>query len=370
MKSVIGICNLHDCPHLGPLTQNRPMGAVTFLGRYALMDFALSNFTNSGIDKILLLAKSNVAAILSHTGDGHSWINNTKTGYLRILNNESAISNYRFNTDVCNILSNLDHIDIDADNIIVTNPFFIGCIDFNELIKEHEKTGAEVTVLYKKVNNADEEYLNCDTLELENGKILAVGENSGRKKENDISLESFIFTKDAFDKIVDSMKEVSTVFSLRRLLNHAINNGKIDARALAFNDSIFPILSLNHYIDYSFKLLEYDYRVQLFKDNWPIYTTTHNTPPVKYGPKAKVRNSFIANGSVINGTVENSILSRDVRVAEGAVIKNSILFTGTEVGKKVHLTYVLSDKQAKCYETKEISGSKENIFFLHLKERV
>ena len=112
------------------------------------------------------------------------------------------------------------------------------------------------------------------------------------------------------------------------------------------------------------ELLSYENRKELFKEDWPIYTTTHNTPPALYGPGAKVRNSFVANGSNIQGTVINSIISRDVVVEKGAVVQNCILFSGTKVGKDSQLQYVVADKNVKIKEVKDVSGEEDHYTYI------
>ena len=89
MSSVLGICNLHDCPRLGRLTAKRSIGAVTFLGRYGLIDFALSNFSNSGIDKVAILVENYSHSIRTHVLNGNAWINNTKTGFQKFFTMKS-----------------------------------------------------------------------------------------------------------------------------------------------------------------------------------------------------------------------------------------------------------------------------------------
>ena len=85
MSKILGICNLHDTPSMGQLTKTRPLGSLSFLGRYGLMDFTLSNFSNSEIDRMVILAENNISAVRNHTLEGNIWINNTRTGFLRIL---------------------------------------------------------------------------------------------------------------------------------------------------------------------------------------------------------------------------------------------------------------------------------------------
>ena len=107
MKKVVGICNLHDDPNLGLLTENRPLGAVTFLGRYGLIDFTLSNFSNSHIDNVYVLVKRGITQMRNHIGNGAIWVNNTKKGFIRLLLNEKGLFAPKFNTDIANMALNI-----------------------------------------------------------------------------------------------------------------------------------------------------------------------------------------------------------------------------------------------------------------------
>ena len=98
------------------------------------------------------------------------------------------------------------------------------------------------------------------------------------------------------------------------MISHLTNHGELKVVGEKFDGYVVPILSYEHYVRHSFELLDYEKRQKLFVEGWPIYTTTHNTPPALYGDRAVVSNSFIANGCVIKGKVKNSILSRDVVV--------------------------------------------------------
>ena len=119
MKKVIGLCNLHDDPHLGLLTDNRPCGAVTFLGRYGIIDFTLSNFSNSGIEKVYVLVKNGILQMRNHIGNGSIWTNNTKTGFINLLINEKGLFSPKFNTDIANIRLNLPVDEIDFEYAVI-----------------------------------------------------------------------------------------------------------------------------------------------------------------------------------------------------------------------------------------------------------
>lgn len=366
MNKVLGICNLHDSPSLGELTKNRPLGSLSFLSRYALMDFTLSNFSNSGIDRVFILTENNVSAVISHVSQGNAWINNTRTGLFRVMLNEKMIDNHKFNTDIANIKCHYSVLeDVNPDLIVVAPTFFLMSLDFREVIEKHEESGAEVTVVTIKTKKGKSEYLNCDSLTVENnGVVSRVAPNVGEEDNQYISMETYIFNRPFFEKMLAQSSKISALYGFRKTLNYLINHHRVIAHAYKFDGYVVPILSYNDFINHSFKLLSYEVRQKIFLDNWPIYTTTHNTPPAFYGDKAKVDNSFVGNGAIIRGTVENSIISRDVVVEEGAVIKNCILLTQSYVGKNAHLEYVLVEKSTKVVETKDLKGSKNDVFYI------
>ena len=160
MRNVLGIVNLHDCPHLGYLTMKRPTGATTFLGRYGLMDFTLSNFVNSGIDKVAVLAESNYRSVRNHLRDGQIWVTNTRLGFQRILTNESLLSVSKFNTDIANILANKNiFYENEPEYVIVAPVFLLMSYDYNDLLQKHIASGADVTVLCQHIDNSDKDFV-------------------------------------------------------------------------------------------------------------------------------------------------------------------------------------------------------------------
>ncbi len=372
MSKILGICNLHDTPSMGQLTKTRPLGSLSFLGRYGLMDFTLSNFSNSEIDRMVILAENNISAVRNHTLEGNIWINNTRTGFLRILLNEKLLDSPKFNTDIANIKEHYSIIeDNNPDYIILAPTFFLMAFDFRKLIEFHEESGAEISCLYTKTTRGTKEYLNCDSLEIaKNNVITHSRSNIGEEKKQNISLETFIFTRAAFDKILALSDKVSSMYGFRKMISYAINHHRIPVYAYEFDGYVVPILSSFDYVDKSFELLKYENRQKLFLPEWPIYTTTHNTPPSLYGPKANVVNSFVANGAIIKGKVENCIISRDVIVEEGAELKNCILFTQSFVGKNAKMEYVLLEKKARVIEVKKLAGTKEKVLVIKQGEKV
>ncbi len=359
MNNAIGVCNLHYSPNIGLLTAHRPFGSVSFLGRYAVMDFTLSNFSNSGINQVVILAKNYVYSINNHIQNGYAWINNTKTGWIRTVINERRINDATFNTDVSNLSANLPQLDLHNIQYIVVAPVhFLTSMDFRPIIDDHIASGRGVTMVYTTGDNSKGEFKNCTSIKLDKTKKLVRSTlQHNQAKSVDVSLDTFVFSKDTLFELMKTQQDISEMLSLADVVSYCINNGTLKVNAYKHTNRVFPIFSISDYVSVSMDLLNHASRSQLFLDDWPVYTITNNTPPSKYGSKASVKNSLIGNGSVINGKVENCIISRDVVIDEGAVVKNCIIFTRTHIGKDVKLENTICDKNVKIKQVTKLGGS-------------
>ena len=365
MKTAIGFINLHDNPSLGKLSEHRPMGAVSFLGRYAIVDFALSNFANSDIQKTEILVEKNLDSMRSHIGSGNVWVTNTRTGFLRATINEEGLTNPENNTDIANILENIPSDVISEDYIVVASPQFITRLDYREVLKAHGDFGAGITVIYSHIKTP-KEYPGCSRLVIDaDGTVRKFIRPQKGEDEVNVCLESYVFSKKVFQSILRFSREISnTATTIKKMVELYANNRMTKVFAYRHDNAVYPILSLKQYVNQSFKFLNNNYRKTLFSPDWPVYTTSHNTPPAYYGPFAEVDNSFIANGAVIKGKVRNSIICRDVYIEEGAEINNSILFTKTEVGKDVNVRYVITDKNVSIKDVKNLMGDEEDYLLI------
>lgn len=355
--NVIGFVNLYDSPSLGELTKNRTLGSTSFLGRFALMDFALSNFTNASIDNINILIKDNFRSVAKHCGSLKPWITNTKGGKQNFLINERGISDPKYNSDLNAIREN-DWVlyEANADYVIIQPAHIITSIDLNQVLKEHIKNKADITVVTKDITDGDKAFLSSHIMEIKDGKIVSCKENDGKKKKITVSLRTYIFSKNRFNVML-SHKDYRDAMSIRMVIQKVINENTANVYAYKHVGYARCFDSFEHFVQYSFELLDYSVAKELFRDDYSIYTITRNTPPANYLPSSKVNNSYIANGATICGTVENSIISRYVTIEEGAVVKNSIILTRTVVKKGAVIENAVVDK----YSTIEgsVKGSKD-----------
>ena len=362
---VVGLLNLFDSPSLGNLTKTRTLASTSFLGRFTPMDFALSNFANSGIDEINILIKDNFRSVAKHVGSIKSWVNNTKMGRQNLLINEKGLVGEDENTDI-NCLKENDWVlfQAKADIVVIQPAHIITTMDLRQVVKEHYDNNRDITVVYKHIDDAKDAFRGSNILTVKDGKVVKSSPNLGRVNSADVSLETYVISVDYMRKHFAEYVGQPTVNSFKRAIQYIVNHKVSDVYAYEYRHYARCLDSLKHFMDYSFELFDYKLALEVFRENWPIYTLTHDTPPATYGDNAKVKNSFISNGVIVDGTVENSVLSRRVVVKKGAVVKNSIILTRTVIEEGTHIENVLIDKYSHVCKNAVVKGTNEKPKFI------
>ena len=361
MNNVLAIVDLYENCDLGLLTRDRPLASTTFLGRYAFIDFALSNLSNSGIDNICVLAKNHSNSIYKHIGNTNTYLANPKTGYLSILINEEGIINPVFNTDINNIKEN-DFVLYD-DNIkyvVITNSAFIMKLDYKKVVEEHIKSGKQVSLVYKKVEDSTD-FNKCSKLVVDNLNCVQKLYKDNKTSSANILLDTIIIDKSLLQELLAKSSQISAMVTVDGMVSYLVNY-VTRINAIEFKGFVRFFDSLEHYFKFSLEFLNnVEVLSEFFQDpNWVYYTTTHDSHPVLYGANSHVTNSLIANGTNIEGTVKNSIISRDVTIEEGAIVENSIIFTHTVVKRGVHLKNVIADKRTIFENKKDVYGTESH----------
>ena len=346
MKDVVALINLHNNASLGLLSENRPIASTTFLGRYAFIDFVLSNLTNSNISNIGILVKDHIRSITKHLSGKIQFLSNTKSGFELFFLNEKGLSNPLYNTDVNNILENDWFLyDNKIKYILVAPVNYILSCDYDEVIRAHVKSKKYISVLAKEFASLDDPSLKGATgLNVKNNTVDSIFNVYSQKEKGFVSLETYVFDVDYLKELLYTSRNYNQIITLREIIDNLITKRE-DINVIEFKKNVKRINSLEDYFNLSMECLNNeDLMDDLFAKDWPIYTITHNSRPTLYDKDASVKNSLVANGSYIKGTVKNSVLSRHVHVEEGAVVENSIIFTNTVIKKGVHLKNVISDK--------------------------
>lgn len=346
--------------HVEGLHDYRPIGSFSFLGRFRVIDFPISNMSNSGMDRIQVYVRSSPRSIAEHIGSGRHYNINSKRGKIQLLFSSDSNVHSIYNNDICAYSENLDIIQrMHQDYVIITPSYMVYKQDFSVFLESHIASGADVTLLYHKVDNAKEYFQNCNTINLNKQKgVDSLEKNLGTAKEKNIFMDTYCMSKEVFVSLIKAAREMSSIYTLRDIVN--IKCKDLDIRGYQHRGYFASLLSLSDYYRASLELLDYEVASDFFRPEWPIYTRTTDSCPTQYFETSKVTNSFVSNGCLIEGTVENSIIGRGVVIKKGVVIRNSIILAHSIIEEDVHVENAIVDKWAHIIHVKDIRGTAEH----------
>ena len=371
MIDAMGIVNFEDnSVNIRGLSLYRTTPAMSFLGRYRIIDFVLSNMVNSGIDQIQVLVRDKPRSIADHLGSGTQYNINFKHGYLRLLYPDHQALNDVYFHDVFLLKENMQYLEESHRKYVVISPsYMISTIDYSEVLEEHERTGADVTCVYTRTSEADKTFMGCKTVTMDdNRRIIDIRTNMGVDRYENILMESYVMKKDLFITLLKEAGKVSPLFSLLDIIRDSLN--KLNVKGYEYRGYVKCINSLEEYYDANIEMIDVRKARSLFRPGWPIYTKTNDSAPAFYTHNAQVKNCLIANGCVINGYLENCILGRGVKVGKGAIIKNALLLPKSSVSADAHVEYAIIDKYGQVDIKKELVGSRDNLIYIKRNDRV
>ena len=371
MIDALGIVNFEDdSVRIQGLSEYRTIPAMSFVGRYRIIDFVLSNMVNSGINKIKVMVKEKPRSLIEHLGSGLQYNINPKHGFLDILYPDHSPVNNAYYHDAYVMKDNLEYIQESSTKYVVIAPSYMICrINFEDVIKAHEASGADITCVYKQIKDGNKHFLGCKMATVNvDGRITAIEENIGITSKMNILTETYVMTREVFVDLLNEARDISPLFSFINIISHVLDGIKV--HGYEFTDYLACINSLEEYYRANMEMINYDNAPLLFSDSWPIYTKTNDSAPAFYAKSAHVKNCLIANGSEVYGDLENCILGRGVRVGEGADIKNCLLLPNCEIAPFSHLENVIVDKHAKITVKKEILGTPDNLVYVRRRDRV
>lgn len=337
----------------------RPIGSFSFLGRYRVIDFPISNMSNSGIDRIQVYVRRKPRSLAEHLGTGRHYNINSKRGKLQLLFSETSTANDFYNTDINAFYENIEIIERMHQQYVVIAPnYMVYAQNFKTLLETHIESGADITLLYHKVDNARDAYLNCDVLNLNKQKgVESIERNRGNKKDRNVFMDTYIMKRELFVELVKKAKKLSSMYTLSQIVN--IECEELDVRGVAHRGYFATITDFKSYYDANLALIDFKQATDLFHPDWPIYTRTTDSCPTQYFESADIKNSVVSNGCLIEGTIENSVIGRGCEIRKGAVVKNSIVLANSVIGKDVHIENQVIDKWAQVIHAKEIISDPE-----------
>ena len=360
MSKAFGIINFagNDVQVNGMLDY-RPIGAFSFLGRYRVIDFPISNMSNSGIDVMQVYVRRKPRSLVEHLGTGRHYNINSKRGKLNILFAETIEENNVYNTDIAAYIENFDCFDeIDSEYVVLAPSYMIYTADYNTFLQSHIESGADITLMYHSVDNAKDHFLNCHALDINKQKgVLSIEPNHGNTKSKNIFMDTYVMKKDLFIELIHKARKTSSVYTLLDIVNASCD--ELDIRGVSHKGYFAAISDFKSYYDSNLSLTDIKTAQNLFDPNWPIYTRTNDSCPTQYFETGNVKNSVVSNGCLIEGSLEHSVVGRGCIIKKGAVIKNCVVLSDAYIGENVHIENQVVDKHAKITHVKELTSSED-----------
>jgi len=349
---------------MGELTQHRSLAAVPVGGKYRMIDFILSNMVNSGIQSVGVTTRYNYQSLMDHVGTGKPWDLNRKQNGLFILppyvasNDHSYVERIQGGVDV--LYGALRYLRrSQQEYALIADCNSICNMRFNKALEQHIENDADITLLYNV-----EDMPSCDlnkhiflnfAKENKDGlsRITNIQVHPSSKKSNNVYMNMFIIRRTLLMQLIEDCAAHGEHNISKDIFIKNLDRLKI--LGYRYDGNVYRIDSLPTYFAFNMGMLDKDKRDKLFSEG-NIYTKVKDSVAAKYGSDAIVKNSLIADGCVIEGTVENSILSRAVHVAKGAVVRNSVLMQNSEIMEGCEVDNVIFDKEVIIRTGKKLMG--------------
>ena len=347
--------------HITRMVKLRAMASLPFASRYRLVDFVLSSMSNCGIDNVYILPNRNYLSLMDHVGTGREWDLARKNGGLHIFppfaesGNQVAPGRVGGLHNVLRVLkdSNEKYV-VMADTNMAVN------FDFNAMIAEHEANKADVTIAYHECALPESALSNTDVnkdlyyaFDIEGGRITDIHINPTEGVQN-LSMNYIVMERQLMIKLVSEAFSRGLPHFIRDVLWAQRN--ELNLHAYKFDGYVSRVWSITSYFEENMKLLNDENLDALFAGN-TIYTKVRDDNPTRYIAGAKAANIMAADGCVIEGEVENSILFRGVKIAKGAKVSNCILMQDTVIEEGAKLDYIIADKNVTISEGKDLKGT-------------
>ena len=345
---------------LRELTFSRSVAAVPFGGRYRVIDFLLSDMVNTGISNVGLITQRNYHSLMDHLGSGKEWDLHRKRDGLFILPPFVTKDNtgmYRGTVDA--IRSVLGYVRRSTQRyVILTGSHTLYNTTYDAMLRQHIETGAEITIMYnveREFNRADQ----FDDLRLtmdETGRVTDLSLDPYFPTSSFRGCDAYIMEKERLEYLVEEAASHGEYDFMRDVLVKNVDKCRI--YGWRYDGYVARLDSVRTFYKHNMELLDPAIRMDLFNPRTPIYTKVKDEVPAKYTDTGRVRNSIVADGCIIEGEVENSVLFRGVHVCKGAVVRDSIIMQACYVGENSTLSNVVMDKGVLILNGRNISGYK------------
>ena len=348
---------------LGVLTKQTAKPAVPFGGKYRIIDFALSNCANSGIKNIGVVTQYQPLELNEHIGKGAAWGLTSRSGGATILQPYSSSDGEKWFKGTANaIYQNISYIDsLDPKYVLILSGDHIYKMDYAAMLEDHIKNKASLTVGVIPVSMKEASrfgIMNTD----QNGRIIEFEEKPAQPKSNLASMGIYIFNWETLRRylVEDQAKNREMEDFGKNVIPAYLSNAE-NCFAYSFEGYWKDVGTIESLWEANMEFLDPEHPLNISEDTWRIYTSNPVTPPQFLTEDAQVKHSLVVDGCYIAGQVDNSLLSRDVKVGPDSQVDHSVVMSSATLGKGCRVEYAIIGEQAVIADGASVIGTPDQI---------
>ena len=366
---VMGIIFANDVA-VDTLTQNRTMASLPFGGRYRQVDFHLSNLAAAGINHVGIVSRSNYQSLMNHVGSGEEWGMELDDGGLEFLTPYALGNDDRYRGKLENLNAVLGFLKYAEDDyVVLTDSSIITNLDMKDIVKKHIASGKDITVVAKAGVANGEKVLDL-AIKMEGEQITDMVVSYPAEEGYLASMDIFVVGREwLIDKVTQCVARDKYHMD-RDLVLGQWNEGAISINVYKYDGIALYNESTAEYFANSMALLDKDVRQGLFYAHHPIYTKVRDRVPTSYGDACQVEGCLLADGCILDGTVKNSVLFRNVTLGENAEVDHCVIMNNTTVGEGAMLQYAILDKDVTVTPGAKLIGTPKNPIIIKRGETV
>lgn len=352
--------NIYDSK-MGALTEVRTSASIPVGGRYRQIDFIFSSMANSGIKHIGIITKYNYQSLMDHLGSCQEWDLNLDCRGVCLLPPYSTGHNGVYRGKLEALLNALPVLESgNHDYVILADTNVLAAVDFRKVVEEHIASGADVTMVGKQGLANGHELCHFSVKEDGNGMAAAMSCDYMAPPSYTVSMGMFVMRR---DRLIETIKELvphGYYHFERDYLMNTFNRGELKLHVYHFQGTALSNDTMEAYYRNNMKLLDADVRQSLFRGEVPIYTKVRDEVPTRYGMHCEIANCIVADGCRLSGHAENSVIFREVRLEEGAEVRDSIVMQGSVIETGASIRYTILDKNVTVKSGTRLLGSPEH----------
>lgn len=348
---------------LGVLTKQTAKPAVPFGGKYRIIDFALSNCANSGIKNIGVVTQYQPLELNEHIGKGAAWGLTSRSGGATILQPYSSSDGEKWFKGTANaIYQNISYIDsLDPKYVLILSGDHIYKMDYAAMLEDHIKNKASLTVGVIPVPMKEASrfgIMNTD----QNSRIIEFEEKPAQPKSNLASMGIYIFNWETLRRylVEDQAKNREMEDFGKNVIPAYLSNAE-NCFAYSFEGYWKDVGTIESLWEANMEFLDPEHPLNISEDTWRIYTSNPVTPPQFLTEDAQIKHSLVVDGCYIAGQVDNSLLSRDVKVGPNSKVDHSVVMSSATIGKGCRVEYAIIGEQAVIADGASVIGTPDQI---------